>query len=194
MSDTIQPDIFRLEGKPPLDFDCDRDEQNEFLHARAIEDQTRMLSVTYLAHASGIVVGFMTLAMDAIALQTKEKPDSNIPYKRFSAVKIAQLATDRRWQGRGIGKSMVAFAAHTALRLQNQVGCRYLTVDAKPDVVDWYGAQEFKINKIAKKERLELAQMRNVDPDSLPISMRQDLVWVLADLQDRFPHDFPRAG
>jgi GNAT superfamily N-acetyltransferase len=194
MSDTIQPDIFRLEGKPPLDFDCDRDEQNEFLQGRAFEDQARMLSVTYLAHTSGITVGFMTLAMDAIALQSKEKPDSSIPYKRFSAIKIAQLATDRRWKGRGIGKSMVAFGAHIALRLQKDVGCRYLTVDAKPDVVDWYRSQEFNINKIAKKDRLALAQVRNVDPDSLPISMRQDLAWVLADLQDRFPHDFPTAG
>src|SRR5690349_2422450 len=104
------PDIFPLEGTPPLDFACDREEQNEFLHERAWPDQERMLSVTYLAHSKGIGVGFMTLAMDAIKLQSKEKPETGIPYFRFPAVKIAKLGTDKRGEGRGVGKSLVAFA------------------------------------------------------------------------------------
>lgn len=184
-------ELFPLEGTPPYDFRCNRDEQNVFLHARAHSDQRDGFSVTYLAYYKGVTAGYMTLAMDAVPLQTKEKPRSDIRIVKFPAVKLAQLAVDHRWEGRGLGKQLVALAAAIALRLRLQVGCRYLTVDSKADLSGWYESQEFKVNKIARKEQEQRAAHSGVEVESLPISMRLDLFSLLADLHDRYRSDFP---
>lgn len=59
-------------------------------------------------------------------------------------------------------------------------------------MVDWYRAQEFKVNKEARKSRAARAVDRGLEPEVLPLSLRLDLVPLLEDLRDRFPHDFPR--
>jgi GNAT superfamily N-acetyltransferase len=187
------PEIFPLESTPPYDFRCGREEQNTFLHTRAWPEQQDGFSVTYLAHLHGVTVGFMTVAMDAIPLQTREKPRSDIKFVEFPAMKIVQLAVDHRWERQGIGQSMVALAAALALRLSQQIGCRYLTVDAKPDVVEWYRKQEFKVNNEVRKAREQRAYARGIPLDRLPVSMRIDLFSLLKDLQDRYPHDFPQS-
>lgn len=187
-------ELFPLESAAPMDFRCARAEQNDFLHSRSVSDQAEGFSVTYLGHFQGVAVSFMTLAMDAIKLQTSEKPRSDIKIVRFPAVKVAQLGVDERWDRRGIGRHMISLAVAIALELRGRIGCRYLTVDAKADVVSWYQSQEFKINKIARKERERIAAERQVAKDSLPLSMRLDLASFIADLHDRYPQDFPRHG
>jgi hypothetical protein len=190
--DVSEIELFPLEETAPSDFRCTRKEQQEFLHERAVTEQTDGFSVTYLGHARGVLVAYMTLAMDAIALQTKEKPRNEITLVRFPAMKLAQLAVDERWERRGIGKNMVALAVVLGLQLGQRVGCRYLTVDAKADLVDWYKRQQFKVNRIARKEQDERAEKRGVRAEDLPSSMRFDLHAALQDLQDRYPSDFPK--
>lgn len=192
MTDWEQIELFALEAAPPPDFRCTRDDQNAFLHDRAWPEQQLGLSVTYLAHWFGIVVAFMTVCMDAIPLQTREKPSKNLMLVRFPAIKIAQLATRDSWEGRGIGKHLVALGAGIGLELRQRLGCRYLTVDARPNLVDWYAGQEFKINKLARREQEQRAAARGLSVEELPVSMRLDLFSLLADLQDVFPHEFPR--
>lgn len=49
----------------------------------------------------------------------------------YPALKVARLATDARCEKMGIGKYMVyAFIS--------MVGCRYITVDSKPESVEFY--------------------------------------------------------
>ena len=186
--------LFPLEGNAPMDFRCRRAEQNDFFHHHASSDQSDGFSVTYLGHVQGVAAAFMTLAMDAVPLQTKEKPRSDTSIVRFPAIKLAQLAVDERWEGRGIGRHMVSLAVAIGLDLRTRIGCRYLTVDAKRDVIEWYAAQEFKVNKLHNKELIERAEKRKVDVNDLPLSMRLDLGSFLADLRDRYPREFPRDG
>lgn len=192
MPATEDLEIFPLEGTPPLTFRCTRDEQNDFLHGRAWDEQRQGFSVSYLAHRSGIMVGYMTLTMDGIPLQQRERPSGRIKLMRFPALKLAQLGVDERWEGRGIGKQLVAFAAAIGLRLGAEVGCRYLTVDAKTDLVPWYKGQEFKENRLVVEAVERRARERGLAPEDAPRSMRLDLHSLLADLRDRYPHDFPR--
>lgn len=195
MTDPDIPHLIPLESYPPYTCQCSAEEQQEFLHERAVPDQQDDLSRTYLAHLNGTVVGYLTLTMDAIELETKEKRRSSIPYRRLPALKLAQLAVDYRWEGRGIGKQLVAFAIGIAFEIRRQVGCRYLTLDARtPKLVSWYAKQEFKVNKVDDKAKRRRAEDRGLDVDSLPTSMRLDLHHFLKDLQDRHPSDFPADG
>lgn len=192
MLDLESLELFPLEGPAPYGFRCKREEQNSFFYERAWPEQQQGFSLTYLAHLSGIVVGYMTVAMDAIPLQTREKPHSSIGIVRFPALKLAQLAVHVNWEGQGVGKHLVALAAGLGLDLRQRVGCRYLTVDAEPDLTDWYEKQEFRTNRLVQKELEERAAVRQVSVAELPRSMRLDLFSLLADLQDRYPRDFPR--
>lgn len=193
MMDPEVIELVPLEAAPPPDFRCSRKEQNEFLQERAWDEQQLGLSVTYLALLNGIVVGYLTVSMDALPLQTSEKPASHLTIVRFPAIKLAQLATRDGWENRGIGRHLIALAAGMGLELRGKLGCRYLTLDAKRDRLDWYKRQEFKVNKIARREQEERAKERGIALDELPVSMRLDLFSLLEDLQDAYPADFPRT-
>ena len=175
----------------PWDFQCTRDAQQGFFRDRAVNDQTQDISRSFLAYVDSTLVGYLTLAMDAIELKRKERPSSDIPYPRLPAVKLCQLAVHKDHERRGLGKKLVALAAGSALELKQRVGCRYLTVDAaEPWLVEWYAMQEFKVNKIDEAEKQTRAAKAGVDPATYTTSMRLDLHSLLLDLHDRFPRDF----
>jgi ribosomal protein S18 acetylase RimI-like enzyme len=163
-----------LDGPPEAGFDCGREDQNRFLYERAWEDQQEKVSTTYLYHVNGMIAGYATVCMDALPLGTRER-SLRIRYKEVGALKLAQLGVDIRFQGRGLGALIVADVIGLAREISVRIGCRYVTLDAHPEVVDWYEkALEFKRNKLRQKLRLLEASGRR-DPSTLAISMRFDI-------------------
>jgi ribosomal protein S18 acetylase RimI-like enzyme len=142
--------IRKLDGPPPLGFDCGRDMQNQFLYERAWEDQRERLSVTYLYFVKGMFAAYATICMDSLELGTREKV-FKIRYKYVSALKVAQLGVHRAFQGMGLGRLVVADMIAFAQEQAENVGCRYLSLDAQPDLVGWYEAQGFKRNKLMER-------------------------------------------
>jgi hypothetical protein len=164
----------RLEGSPPPAFDCGRDEQNEHLHRRAWEDQQQRLSTTYLLQRSGLPAGYVTVCMDSLPLARGEREPA-IRYQHVSALKLAQLGIDLRFQGMGMGTEAVGFVVRLASRVGEQVGCRYVTLDAQPDLEGWYARQGFLRNQLQQQQRREDAISHRRDPETIAISMRYDL-------------------
>lgn len=151
-------EIVKLGGIPPPGFDCERDMQNRFLYEHAWEEQQERLSTTYLYFARGILAAFSTVCMDLLELGTREK-SSAIRYRHVSALKLAQLGVHRAFQGQGLGRLVVADAIALAGEESEDVGCRYLSLDAQPELVEWYRSQGFKINKLMTRSR-ETVSMR----------------------------------
>lgn len=143
-------DIRKLDGPPPSGFDCGREMQNSFLYERAWEDQRERLSVTYLYFVNDIFAAFATVCMDSLELGTREKL-FKIRYKHVSALKLAQLGVHRSFQGQGLGKLVVADMIAFAQEQARRVGCRYVSLDAQPDLAGWYEAQGFKRNKLMQR-------------------------------------------
>lgn len=164
----------RLEGPPPPGFDCAREAQNRFLYEHAWSDQLEALSTTYLYHVQGVVAAYATICMHSIELGTREKPRS-IRYKQISAVQLAQLGVDRQFQGEGLGRRIIADMIGLARESGEYVGCRYLALDSRPDLVDWYAKSGFRINKVMQKRRIEAAAGAR-DRSELTVSMRFDLL------------------
>jgi hypothetical protein len=66
---------------------------------------------------------------------------------------------------------VLALARDEALR----VGCRYVTLDAQPDLVSWYESQGFERNVLRQNQRIQNALAHGRDPADIPVSMRFDL-------------------
>jgi GNAT superfamily N-acetyltransferase len=165
--------VHRLEDEPPLGFDCGRAAQNQFLYEFAALDQDEWVSCTYLHFLQDTCVAYATVCMDSLPLGTREKPRS-VRYRRVSALMLAQLGVGKRFQGMGLGREVIADVVALAREAAVHVGCRYVSLDAHPDLVGWYERHGFVVNKLHQKERIA-AVAGKANPAPLAVSMRFDL-------------------
>jgi len=163
-----------MDGSPDSGFDCGRADQTDFLYERAWEDHQAQLSVTYLYYFGGILAAYATVGMDALPLARSER-DPAMRYRDVSAMKLAQLGVHRPFQGMGLGRVVVGDIVELARDEALRVGCRYLTLDAQPDLVGWYESMGFERNVLRQAQRIRDAIEHRRDPDTIAVSMRFDL-------------------
>ncbi len=163
-----------LAEAPDSSFDCRKEEQNRFFLEHSWSDQVERLSTTYVIRSLGLVAGYATVCTDALPLSRRERGPM-IRFRTVSAIKLAQLGVDHRFQGRGIGSHAVGFVLGLANEIGKRVGCRYVTLDAEPALVSWYEDLGFVRNELYQEQRLQDAIAHRRDPASLPVSMRYDL-------------------
>jgi ribosomal protein S18 acetylase RimI-like enzyme len=112
------------------------------LHSDAYHAQN--LAKTYglfCANAPQKVIGYITLVCGQIETETEQKFGADIHYfyDHCPAVKIARLAVDSRFMGRGLGTELVDFALGVVkLQICPWVGCRFIVVDSKKSAVRFY--------------------------------------------------------
>lgn len=164
----------RLEGPPDDGFDCGRAEQTMFLYECALADQEAQLSVTHLYYVQGILGAYATVCMDALPLGRREREPA-MRFQEIGALKLAQLGVSLRFQGMGLGRFVVGDVISRARSESERVGCRYVTLDAQPDLVGWYERLGFQRNRLRQDRRLQDARANARDPASIPVSMRYDL-------------------
>ena len=133
-----------------------------FLVEDALDQQNKMLSITYLWFIKGTndFVGYITLLADKISLDAPLKEEfrkMGITYKSLPAMKIGRLCVDNKFIRKGIGKLMVEFGIYHAKKICESVGCRFITLDAKrnedknKDSLHFYRRMGFEILKIRQK-------------------------------------------
>ena len=167
--------VVRVLGEPPkAGFDCGREEQTRFLRERAWADQQAQLSVTYCYYLDEMLAAYAAVCMDAIALGKKER-ESDVRYSQVGAVKLAQLGVSMPFQHRGIGRRLLADVIGLARKVASEIGCRYVTLDAQPDLVAWYERRGFKPNYLRQTERILDALTHGREPERIAVSMRFDL-------------------
>jgi len=165
--------IQKLDGEPPFGFDCGRAEQNEFLYERAWDDQQEFLSTTYLFLSDDVLAAYATVLMDSLSLSRTER--GGIPYRHVSACKVGQLGVDRRFQARGLGRFSLSYAVALARDVAARIACRYVSLDAQPDLIEWYERFGFTVNRGRQAERIEDARRHQRDHHAIAVSMRLDL-------------------
>lgn len=171
------PDVViarRMDGPPEPGFDCGRAEQTAFLYERAYAEQEAQLSVTYMYYVKGILAAYATICMDALPLGPRER-GRTVRYREVGALKLGQLGVARSFQKMGVGKIIVADVIARAEDEAWRVGCRYVTLDAQPELVEWYQKQGFKRNAFRQEMRVQDALAHGRNPDSIAVSMRFDL-------------------
>jgi len=128
-------------------FCCSDDDLNDFLKSDAKKSQEDLISRTYLCLGGDSILGYLTLVTDTIEVKLIEKDDSveGYPYPRYPAIKIARLAVDEKFEGRGIGRFLLFWATGKVYQLSKEVGCRYITLDSKRESLTFYEKFGFKV-------------------------------------------------
>lgn len=129
-------------------FDCGDEPLNNYLKRHAWTNQQKMsIGVTYVAldeAAPRAVLGYFTLATSSISRNRfPKKYVRGLPPYDLPLVLLARLAVDQRFSGKGLGHALIAEALKIALRVANEVGCRYVITDAYRRRVEWYSKYGF---------------------------------------------------
>ncbi len=148
-----------------------------FLIEDAVQSQDMCVSNTYLVFDQKNfrawkqkkeelqLLGYITVLNDSIRLdgQLKEQfREKGIIYKSLPALKIGRLCVDDKYQGRGIGKTMLLWVIHRVVHLNQNTACRFITLDAKrhhdsqKDSLHFYKKFNFKVLKTKEKNESEI--------------------------------------
>lgn len=116
-------------------FDCDVDALNHFLHRYAAQNQAAHTSQTYICLADDeAIAGYFTLVVGHVEFEAApERLRKGVARYPIPVTVIARLAVDRRWQGRGLGLSLLKEAILRALTIAEIAGMRAVVVHAKDD-------------------------------------------------------------
>lgn len=165
-------------------FSCDDEDLDEFFDKDCLIYQSRLLGKTYLfcqkEHPDTIVTAF-TLSNDSIRITNRitdeykeqfladtELRDKSL--KRFPAVLIGRLGTNKIFAGKGYGSAIMDFIK-VLFRTNNRTGCRFLIVDAmnNPRTLHYYEKNGFRF--LIDDERLE-AKYMGIGVGRLPLNTR----------------------
>ena len=72
------------------------------------------------------------------------------PYQHIPCILLGQMARDLNYKRQDVGKIMVDFAISTARQIAEQVGCRYVILDAELDKVELY--KEYGFQEVPREE------------------------------------------
>lgn len=133
-------------------FDCGDEDLNNFLLNDSKGSMGLLQSVTSILENEEDTIGFFSLLNDKIS---SEEFDSKSQWKNwfnhkkpkkkkgYPAMKIGRLAISSKYQNMKIGQGMLDF-----LKIQfvtnNRTGCKFITVDAYVNSLDFYSKNGFK--------------------------------------------------
>ena len=165
-------------------FSCDDDDLDEFFAKDCLLNQRKLLGKTYLfclKNQPDTIVAAFSLSNDSIRLtnritdEYKEQflDDTDLrdkTLKRFPAVLIGRLGTNKDFAGRGYGSAIMDFVK-VLFRTNNRTGCRFLIVDAlnRPKTLHYYEKNGF--HYLIDDERLE-AKYMGIGVGRLPLNTR----------------------
>ncbi len=152
-------------------FDCDNEDINDFLKNDALPHQEERIATTILFLYEEKILGFCSLATDALKLSQPERvkciadQGDMKQYTQYPAIKIARFGRDKQYRNQGIGKNIIIPWVIGYVEDLKNISVRFITVDAKPERIRYYENLKFVRN-----------EHKDYKPKTgRPVSMRFDL-------------------
>jgi GNAT superfamily N-acetyltransferase len=124
-------------------FDCGEESLNEFLRRYARRSHELGGAKTFLAISDAdnkTILGFYSLSPASVEYaRVPEIVRRGLARHEVPAFRLARLAVDKRWHGKGIGGQLLLVAGRRCLLAAKEVGGVALLIEAKNDsVAKWY--------------------------------------------------------
>ena len=114
-------------------FDCKDTTLNDWLQRRAIKNESKGASRTFVVCEDNTVIGYYALAVGAITREeTAAKVRRNMP-DPIPVMVLGRLAVDADWQDKGIGIGMLKDAIQRTIIVAEHAGIRAQLVHALSD-------------------------------------------------------------
>ncbi|WGJ16162.1 GNAT family N-acetyltransferase [Methylocapsa sp. D3K7] len=124
--------ILLTEAHDSSTFDSGEPVLDDWLRRRAWDNLLMAASRTYVVCPKGSkrIVGYFALSMGQIlAQEATGSMRRNMP-KHIPAILLGRLAIDRAWQGKGLGRALIADAVRRSQRASSEVSARLVIVHA----------------------------------------------------------------
>lgn len=124
--------VLLTEAHDTAAFDCGEPVLDDWLRNRAWTNLQIAASRTYVIcpTGSGRIIGYFALSMGQILAQdVKGSMRRNMP-KQIPAVTLGRLAIDRAWQGKGLGRALLADVVRRSVLAGKEVSARLIIVHA----------------------------------------------------------------
>ncbi len=128
----FSPPALLTQAHDAASFDCGEPALDDWLRNRAWDNLQVAASRTYVICPAGSnrIVGYFALSMGQILAQdVKGSMRRNMP-RQIPAVTLGRLAIDRAWQGKGLGRALLADVVRRSLRAGKEVSARLIIVHA----------------------------------------------------------------
>ena len=141
-------------------FRCGKDHLDAFL-ANSVgmhEDRLGLTTVVFHRDVQDAVVGYFTLANDAVPLNTSEQAElglrDDVALTAFPGVKIGRFAVAQNLQGQGVGAQLLELVLGEILDSESLSAARLAIVDADndPPVLRFYERHGFERSLWAEKQ------------------------------------------
>lgn len=129
-SGPLSPPTLLTESHEATNFSCGESELDDWLVRRALANQLSGASRTYVVTLENRVVAYYALASGAVmAGEAPGRVRRNMP-DPIPVIVLGRLAVDQRWQGQGLGASLLRDAILRSLQAADIVGIRAILVHA----------------------------------------------------------------
>lgn len=154
MSSILQNRRFRQlkNGETVKSFNCGDAELNDFILKHADDYRKSLLAISYVLEDENMPIAYFSLSNDSLSYEKFENKSSfnrlnrNINnakrMRQYPAVKIGRLAIDVGYKGQRIG-SLLLNTIKTWLISNPKSGCRFITVDAYNNAIEFYQKNGF---------------------------------------------------
>lgn len=152
-------------------FVCKDNDLNEFLLEDAKNYLKELMAVTYMFvdRKENKTVAYFSLLNDKVSYDPEGKSiwnrlsrgiNNRKRRKSYPSVKIGRLAVAKEYEGHNIGSDILNFIK-IAFTNKNRTGCRFITLDAYSDVVDFYMKNGF--NFFTEKDKNDKTRLMYFD-------------------------------
>ena len=114
------------------EFDCDNAELNHYIRRFALINNLHGSARTFVTFQDKEVVGYYTLTIGSVGKEeTPQRISKGLGKYPVPVIILARLAVDKRFQGKGIGQSLLKDALLRIVGAADEIGGRAVLVHAK---------------------------------------------------------------
>lgn len=137
--------IQQLDTNVLISFSCGVKELDVYFKKYALNNENNGYGKTFVLEDNEVILGFFTLCTASIKFdEYPVNSSSKMPKYPIPCVRIARLAVNKNYQGRGYGRELLKQAFIRILSVEKTIGLRLVIVDAKSSSASFYEKYGFQ--------------------------------------------------